>query len=39
MKKLLLSLIIITGFAACKNDAEPIEKTAASTIIAIGCSI
>src|SRR6476661_4711410 len=27
MKKLLLSLIIITGFASCKNDAEPIEKT------------
>jgi hypothetical protein len=27
MKKLLLSLIIIAGFAACKNDAEPIEKT------------
>ena len=27
MKKLLLSLIIITGFASCKNDAGPIEKT------------
>ena len=33
MKKLLLALAIITGFAACKNDPEPIEKTGAVQLL------
>jgi len=33
MKKLLLALAIITGFASCKNDPEPIEKTGAVQLL------
>jgi hypothetical protein len=33
MKKLLLALAIITGFAACKNDPESIEKTGAVQLL------
>ena len=33
MKKFLLALAIITGFAACKNDPEPIEKTGAVQLL------
>ena len=33
MKKLLLALTIITGFAACKNGPEPIEKTGAVQLL------
>ena len=33
MKKLLLALAIITGFAACKSDPEPIEKTGAVQLL------
>ncbi|MEO8765931.1 MAG: hypothetical protein ABI416_16640, partial [Ginsengibacter sp.] len=33
MKKLLLALTIITGFAACKNSSEPIESTGAVQLL------
>ena len=33
MKKLLLLVTIITGFAACKNDPDPIEKTGAVQLL------
>ena len=33
MKKFLLALTIITGFAACKNGPEPIEKTGAVQLL------